>query len=218
MGASFSSGGTKSKPKTTSQGFTQTSQGSSAPYGGLVGINWQAPQTVQPIAPAIPAPAPPPPYNPYASPIYTGAQANANKAYADIISNLHNSENLNASDLGYTLTRDPTDNVTGGQLDWNTIDTTNPFSRAALLKQSYNQGRVGSVNSMADQGQLYSGSLQNALNAGQFNYEQGQDSIAKQLQQLILNSQQTASGAAANKDNALYQAYLAALQNAPQPD
>lgn len=64
-------------------------------------------------------------------------------------------------------------------------DTSDPFSRAALLKQSYDNRVRGSTNSYASSGQLYSGALQNAQNTNALNYTQGTDSLRKQQDQII---------------------------------
>lgn len=53
------------------------------------------------------------------------------------------------------------------------IDPNNPFSRAALLKRSYDQSVKGNTNSYAAQGQLYAGSLQRAQNETRFGFEEG---------------------------------------------
>lgn len=58
-------------------------------------------------------------------------------------------------------------------------DPTDPFSRAALLKQSYQNRVRGTGNSYAAQGQLYSGAIQNAQNANATNYQQGTDALRK---------------------------------------
>ena len=62
-------------------------------------------------------------------------------------------------------------------VDWTNVDTTNPFSRAALLKKSYTQTSRGDANRMAAAGQLYSGAYQNAQNADTSNYQQGQNAL-----------------------------------------
>lgn len=59
------------------------------------------------------------------------------------------------------------------------VDVSNPFSKAALLKRSFQQTQRGNTNSYAARGQLYSGALQNAQNDAAFNNLQGQDSLLK---------------------------------------
>lgn len=55
----------------------------------------------------------------------------------------------------------------------------NPYSRAALLEQSYLKANRGSNTSYAAQGQLYAGSLSNALDANRSAYGQSRDSLEK---------------------------------------
>lgn len=166
------------------------------------------------MAPLSPAPITPS-YDPTASPLYLGTQNAANNQYANTLTHLTQNENVAASNLGYT--NETHDGVTGWNVDWGTIDTTNPFSRAALLKHSYLQGQTGTANSYAERGMGVSGAKDAALGGQQFNYEQGQDSIAKELAQIILNSKQGKEDAAVNKDNTTLQGLFAALQAAPTP-
>lgn len=46
------------------------------------------------------------------------------------------------------------------QQEYGVDDQSNPFSRQAMLRRSYDRSRLGNVTSMASQGQLYSGALQ----------------------------------------------------------
>lgn len=57
------------------------------------------------------------------------------------------------------------------------VDTTNPYSRAALYKKSYDQASSGDGNRMAAQGQLYSGAYQNAQNADTANLNQNNNAL-----------------------------------------
>jgi hypothetical protein len=91
------------------------------------------------------------------------------------------------SDYGYTEgSHDP--NVSGfGAL---TIDPNNPFSKAALLKRSYDQSRRASGQSMASRGQLYAGAYQNtqdAINRGQLGAE---DTLQKGLTRFLAQNTQ----------------------------
>ena len=56
-------------------------------------------------------------------------------------------------------------------------DPSNPYSRSALLEQTYQRNQRGSTNSYAAAGQLYSGALQNASNANTADRAQGQHQI-----------------------------------------
>lgn len=64
-------------------------------------------------------------------------------------------------------------------VDWDKVDVTNPFSRAALLVRTHRQNERGNTNSYAARGQLYAGSLQNAQNEEGFRYQGGQDALLK---------------------------------------
>lgn len=55
----------------------------------------------------------------------------------------------------------------------------NPYSRAALLEQSFQRANRGSTNSYASSGQLYAGSLSNALTANRSSYGESRDSLEK---------------------------------------
>lgn len=62
------------------------------------------------------------------------------------------------------------------------VDVSNPFSKAGLLKRTYQQSRRGTTNSYAANGQLYSGALGRAQDSNTFNYLQGQDALLKNFQ------------------------------------
>lgn len=81
---------------------------------------------------------------------------------------------------GYTGTFDANGNLTDRQ-----FDPSNPFSRAALLKRTYDQSSRGNVNRMAVRGQLNAGSFQNLKNNTDFGYMQGEDANQKSLNALI---------------------------------
>jgi len=66
----------------------------------------------------------------------------------------------------------------GGQL---AFDPNNPFSKAALLKKSYDQNRRSTGQSMGAGGQLYSGAFQNAQDLVNRNQLQGEDALQKSL-------------------------------------
>ena len=65
----------------------------------------------------------------------------------------------------------------------------NPYSKAALLQRSYDQFNRGAVNSSAAQGQLYSGSTQDTLDAGMFDFgqqwNQGQQEYQTSLRSIV---------------------------------
>jgi hypothetical protein len=55
----------------------------------------------------------------------------------------------------------------------------NPYSRAAMLQQSYNRSQRASLNQMAGAGQLYSGAMSNARAANMGQYGQQTDALQK---------------------------------------
>jgi len=55
----------------------------------------------------------------------------------------------------------------------------NPYSRAAMLQQSYNRSQRASLNQMAGAGQLYSGAMSNARAANTGQYGQQTDALQK---------------------------------------
>jgi hypothetical protein len=58
-------------------------------------------------------------------------------------------------------------------------DSSNPFSRAAMLQESYNRSKLGTTNSLAAQGQLYSGAMINAQNENQHQYSIQNDALQR---------------------------------------
>ena len=57
--------------------------------------------------------------------------------------------------------------------------TSNPYSRAAMLQQSYNRSQRASLNQMAGAGQLYSGAMSNARAANMGQYGQQTDALQR---------------------------------------
>lgn len=83
------------------------------------------------------------------------------------------------------LTGDPATGTTGrlgqeyGFDATGNIDPNNPYSRAALLQESYKRARTGNTNSYAASGHLYSGALQNAQDESTRQYNIGFDRLQK---------------------------------------
>jgi hypothetical protein len=74
-------------------------------------------------------------------------------------------------------------NANFGNLDNPGSDAaSNPYSQAALAYKRYNESQAGSLNSYAERGQLYAGSLQNATEANAGNYSQNIAGLRKQKQ------------------------------------
>jgi hypothetical protein len=72
---------------------------------------------------------------------------------------------------------------TGYDLGYNpdgTSNAANPYSQAQLLQDSYHRQQLGTTNSMAAQGQLYSGALSNAQATNDRGYSQGDAALRQQ--------------------------------------
>ena len=171
----------------------------------------KAPGYKAPAAPAAPAAA----YDPFSNPYFQGVWNTAEKNYANTVTHLTDNENQTALDYGATLTRDANNNVTGSKLDYSGVSS--PFSKAALLQRNYDQQREGTTNSMAARGQLYSGSLLNRRGNEQFGFEQGQDSLQKQLASILLGSNQARDNAATERNNQGTAGFLGSLDRVPTP-
>lgn len=102
----------------------------------------------------------------------THLKSQAYGAADDTIAGLNDQQNQALMGAGYNASFDPAGNLSGL-----TFDPTNPFSRAALLKRSYDQAQQTTNTSMAAAGQLYSGANQRAHNQNTFGYQQGSDAL-----------------------------------------
>jgi hypothetical protein len=71
----------------------------------------------------------------------------------------------------------------GEQFSFGAVDPNNPFSKAALLKQSFEKAQRGNTNSMAARGQLYSGALQRSQDNSLSEYQQGDNALLTALRQ-----------------------------------
>lgn len=81
-------------------------------------------------------------------------------------------------EYGIQFDRDPNNPLIGSnfRIDPN-VDVSNPNSRAALLKRTYQQATRGNTNSYAARGQLYSGALQNAQNETGFQNQRANNQL-----------------------------------------
>lgn len=61
------------------------------------------------------------------------------------------------------------------------VDPNNPFSKAALLKQSLERAQRGNTNSYAARGQLYSGALQRSQDKSLGDFQQGENTLLNAL-------------------------------------
>lgn len=94
-------------------------------------------------------------------------------------------------------------------------DTSNPYSKAKLLEDSYNRSRRGSLNSYAEVGQLHSGAYGRAQGENQRNYLMGYDQLSRSYtgakQNIGLAGLQTYANAGTSIDQATFDAALRAL-------
>lgn len=76
--------------------------------------------------------------------------------------------------------------ITGRELateqQYGFTDQSSPFSRAKMLQRSFEQRALGTTNSMAARGQLYSGALSNMQAGNRFGYEQDLDAALREYQ------------------------------------
>ena len=115
---------------------------------------------------------------------YTEQIGLSNSKLNDAIAGATNDENALGTAYGVTYKRDNSGNISGISIADN-VDVTNPFSKAALLKQSYGRSQRSTKNSYAGMGQFGSGAYENAQKQNTFNNEQGRDSIIKNFSQGI---------------------------------
>lgn len=87
------------------------------------------------------------------------------------------------------------------------FDPNNPYSKAALLKKTYDTNRRSTGNSMAAGGQLYSGAYQNAQDLISRNQLQSEDSLQRALIGFLAQNTQRRTAAGTNFETAAMQAY-----------
>jgi hypothetical protein len=163
------------------------------PVTGAGRIIQPKPPKPKPVA-AKPAVAAPPPAAPTPAPVaapvaplapppdatYEQQVATYRRNRDDQLAALATGRQTGLSDYGYNATFDPTGAVTGLSVDPN-----NPFSKAALLKRTFDQSRKANVTGFANQGQLYSGALQTTQDESQRSQAQGEDAQQKSLIQFL---------------------------------
>lgn len=162
-------GGT-SAPRSAARGRT-TGLGRNrvAPNPGRLGQNKafrpSAPAVGGPAGPAAAKPSTPTPWDSR----YEQTVAGARKNYLDSYANFDLAEQGAKQDFG----------LEAGFNDYKT----NPYSRAALLEESFQKGNRGTVNAAGLQ--LYSGSTSNRLFNNRTNYGKGRDELMKQYQEAL---------------------------------
>lgn len=127
-------------------------------------------QPAAPVAPAAPTPRGPLALPP--DPVYDASEAAARSNRDTSLAGL--SQQRTGQLIGYGYSEDPV----SGALAFNPLD---PFSKASLLKKTYDQSRARTAQSMGSTGGLYAGAFQQGqdiVNRGQV---QGEDALQRSL-------------------------------------
>lgn len=94
-------------------------------------------------------------------------------------------------------------------------DTSNPYSRAKLLEETYKRSQRGTLNNYAAQGQLYSGAYGRMQGENKRNYSMGYDELARSYQDAKRTNTRNQLGAYADYgvgvDDAQFNSLLRAL-------
>lgn len=154
---------------------------------------------------ALAQPGTPDAFVPPPDPVLIAQQAANNRPYLDAIGAAPADLSRLGSDYGYGV------NYTPGQVDDSglatvgdatigELDTSNPYSRAALLQKSYTNNRQANTTNLAARGQLYSGALQKTQEGQQTAFNQGSEANRRGFQDAI---RAYIGGLGATRNNAL---------------
>jgi len=102
-----------------------------------------------------------------------------------------------------------------------TFDANNAFSKAAIMKKTYDTNRRATGQSLASGGQLYHGSFQNAQDLVNRNQLQSEDALLKNVQAFLARNTGQQKEARTNYELAAGQAYgdrVGRFQNSPLYD
>lgn len=97
------------------------------------------------------------------------------------------------------------------------INTANPYSRAALYQKQYEESKLGTTNSLAAQGQLYSGAMANAQGRNDSAYGQNEAGNRLAFQRGLHGIQTGQLGALANAGMGVSNSDFDALLRATYP-
>lgn len=114
--------------------------------------------------------------------LYNAQTAGVARTRDDTLAGIGRERNQALADYGYTGTFDQAGNLTG-----RTVDPNNPFSRAALLKRTYDQRAGSNTNNYASRGLLQSGAFQAAKDNTDFGYLQGMNENERNFDAVIGN-------------------------------
>ncbi len=150
-----------------------------------------------PAAPAAPA-----------APTYSISNLPPDASYEQVIPHLQQQRANNLAAVAAERVRGLSDfGFIEGPSGTLTFDPNNPFSKAAVLKKAYDTNRRSTGNSMAAQGQLYSGARQNALDLVSRNQLGAEDSQYKALQAFLAANTGRAEQAQTDYETAAGEAY-----------
>jgi hypothetical protein len=96
------------------------------------------------------------------------------------------------------------------------FDPSNPFSRAALLRKNYMEGKEGTQTGMAARGQLYAGALQTAQAANDTGFNQGENSLQRALLAFLTSNQGAQNRARSGFESSVAQAMADRVLRAQQ--
>lgn len=113
--------------------------------------------------------------------------------YNDTLTGLGTQRDITKGDLDYDATTGGNRygltaayNADGTPSGNYSVDPSDPFSKMALLQRSYESAKRGTTNSLASQGQLYSGAMRNAQTQNDTGFAQGKDALSKAFSDLLM--------------------------------
>ncbi len=136
--------------------------------------------------------------------------------YDQDIASLGRNRDTSLGSLGAQRTQGLLDYGYNEANDTLTFDPQNPYSQAALLKQSYDRSRKGAGTSMAARGQLYSGAYQNAQDDLYSKQGQSENALMKALQGFLTKNTAAQGQAKTDYEEGAGSASLDRLDRLPQ--
>lgn len=116
-------------------------------------------------------------------PIFQAQLGGAQRTRDDQLAQFTSSRPRLLADYGYQATGYDSSGAPTGLA----FDPNNPFSRAALMKRSFDQSKAGTTTTLAARGQHLSGAHARAQRSNEFNYQQGSDSLQKALTNALVD-------------------------------
>jgi len=157
----------------------------------------------RPAKPAVPAPA-----NTAAVPQYSLSNLPPDASYDDQIALLQRQRDEGIAGIVGERSRTLTDyGFQEGPNGAITFDANNPFSKASIMKKTYDTNRRSTAQSLGAGGQLYSGSFQNAQDLVNRNQLQSEDALLSNVQAFLTRNTGQQKAAGTNYELAAGQAY-----------